>query len=171
MRNSSQEDRKSYSALEEQVSRWAEAMAVRESNAGYGLRAEMLSAGMWPKKMEMLRAIRQGIPYAVFERIHQLAPFSNKDWSNFLHLTERSLLRYRVNKKIFQLPHSETIIEMAEISGLGMAVFGNPGKLRLWLDTPAFSLAGEKPIDLLNTSYGKELVIGELTRIEYGIFS
>ncbi|MFV8326047.1 antitoxin Xre/MbcA/ParS toxin-binding domain-containing protein [Flavobacterium sp. ZS1P14] len=42
-------------------------------------------------------------------------------------------------------------------------------KFKLWLNTPNFSLGKLKPKDLLTDSYGKELVIGELTRINYGI--
>jgi len=44
-------------------------------------------------------------------------------------------------------------------------------KFRLWLDTPNFSLGKMKPLDLLKDSYGKELVLTELTHINYGILA
>lgn len=50
-----------------------------------------------------------------------------------------------------------------------MEVFEDMDQFKLWLDTPNFSLGSLKPIELLKDSYGKELVIGELTRINYGI--
>ena len=59
---------------------------------------------------------------------------------------------------------------MAEVTNVGLDVFGNMEKLKLWLKTPNFSLGNIKPMDLLRDSYGKELVISELTRINYGIF-
>ena len=59
---------------------------------------------------------------------------------------------------------------MAEVTQLGLRVFGDNDKFKLWLDTPNFALGQMKPIELLKDSYGKELVIGELTRIQYGIF-
>jgi putative toxin-antitoxin system antitoxin component (TIGR02293 family) len=53
---------------------------------------------------------------------------------------------------------------------VGLDVFGEMDKLKLWLNTPNYSLGNFKPIELLKYSYGKELVIGELTRINHGIF-
>lgn len=58
---------------------------------------------------------------------------------------------------------------MAEVTNAGKEVFGDIDKFKLWLDTPNFSLGNLKPMDLLKDSYGKELVISELTRINYGI--
>ena len=58
---------------------------------------------------------------------------------------------------------------MAEVTNIGLEVFGDMGKFKLWLYTPNFALGNLKPIDLLRDSYGKEMVIGELTRINYGI--
>jgi putative toxin-antitoxin system antitoxin component (TIGR02293 family) len=60
---------------------------------------------------------------------------------------------------------------MAEVTTIGLDVFGNLDRLRLWLATPNFALGKRKPIELLKDSYGKELVIGELTRINYGILA
>ena len=58
---------------------------------------------------------------------------------------------------------------MAEVTNIGLDVFGSMDKFKLWLDTPNFSLGNLKPLELLKDSYGKEMVISELTRISYGI--
>jgi uncharacterized protein (DUF2384 family) len=42
-------------------------------------------------------------------------------------------------------------------------------KFRLWLSTPNYALGNLPPRELLHDSYGKELVVDELTRINYGI--
>jgi putative toxin-antitoxin system antitoxin component (TIGR02293 family) len=59
---------------------------------------------------------------------------------------------------------------MAEVTKVGTEVFGDLEKFRLWLDTPSFALGNIRPFDLLKDSDGKELVIRELTHINYGIF-
>ncbi|MGB7209497.1 MAG: MbcA/ParS/Xre antitoxin family protein [Pyrinomonadaceae bacterium] len=59
--------------------------------------------------------------------------------------------------------------EMAEVTNVGMEALGDMEKFKLWLDTPNFALGNLKPMELLKDSHGKELVIGELTRIKYGI--
>jgi len=69
---------------------------------------------------------------------------------------------------IFQ---SEKIIEIVELNNIGLDVFGDMEKFKLWLETPNFSLGNLKPLELLKDSYGKELVISELTNINYGILS
>lgn len=121
-------------------------------------------------KLMMIRVIREGVPYSLFNRIQDYTPFSDKDWSVFLDISTKSLLRYKQSPKNFKPIHSEKIIEMAEVTAVGLEVFGDMQKFKLWLDTPNFSLGNTKPIDLLRDSYGKEMVISELTRINYGIF-
>jgi len=121
-------------------------------------------------KMLIIIAIRTGIPYSLFELIQDYAPFSENDWANFLDISTKSLQRYRASSEHHFKPiHSEKIIEMAEVTKVGLDVFGNMEKLRLWLNTPSYALGNLKPLELLKDSYGKELVISELTRINHGI--
>ena len=58
---------------------------------------------------------------------------------------------------------------MAEVTKLGLEVFEDMDKLKLWLNTPNFALGKIKPIELLKDSYGKDLVTSELVRINHGI--
>jgi putative toxin-antitoxin system antitoxin component (TIGR02293 family) len=120
-------------------------------------------------KMLMILVIRQGVPYSLFKLIRNLTPFTEDNWAAFLDISTKSLHRYKQNSKIFKPIQSEKIIEMAEVTNVGLDVFGDMEKFKLWLETPNFSLGSLKPMELLKDSYGKELVIGELTRINYGI--
>ena len=122
-------------------------------------------------KMLIIAAIRTGIPYSLFDLIQDYTPFTENDWANFLDISTKSLQRYKsADKYHFKPIHSEKIIEMAEVTKIGLDVFGSTEKLKLWLNTPNFALGNLKPIELLKDSYGKELVISELTRISHGIF-
>ncbi|MBS1647648.1 MAG: DUF2384 domain-containing protein [Bacteroidetes bacterium] len=121
-------------------------------------------------KMLLSAAIRVGIPQSLFKIIQHYAPFSENDWATFLDISTKSLHRYKVEKEHYFKPiHSEKIIEMAEVTKVGLDVFGGMEKLKLWLNTPSYALGNQKPIELLKDSYGKELVLSELTRIDYGI--
>lgn len=122
-------------------------------------------------KMLIISAIRTGIPYSLFDLIQHLTPFTESDWADFLDISTKSLQRYKISgEHYFKSIHSEKIIEMAEVTQIGMEVFGDVEKLKLWLNTPNFALGNLKPVELLKDSYGKEMVITELTRINYGIF-
>ncbi len=121
-------------------------------------------------KMLIINAIRAGIPYPLFDLIQRYTPFSENDWANFLDISTKSLHRYKSSPKHHFKPiHSEKIIEMAEVTKVGLDVFCNIEKLKLWLDTPNFALGKLKPMELLKDSYGKEMVISELHRINHGI--
>jgi putative toxin-antitoxin system antitoxin component (TIGR02293 family) len=120
-------------------------------------------------KMLMILVIREGIPYSLFNLIQHNTPFNDNDWANFLDISTKSLQRYKQSSKSFKSIHTEKIIEMAEVTNFGVDVFGDMKKFKLWLDTPNFSLGNLKPMELLKDSYGKEMVIGELTRINHGI--
>jgi putative toxin-antitoxin system antitoxin component (TIGR02293 family) len=74
-------------------------------------------------------------------------------------------------KKVFHIRFFHLSKKLAEVTKLGLEVFDNNTEhFKLWLETPSFALGKRKPIDLLSDSYGKDLVISELVRIEEGIF-
>lgn len=121
-------------------------------------------------KMLMIGAIRVGITIPIFDLISAYAPISDRDWSDILNISSKSLQRYREDCTYrFKPIHSEKILEIAEVTKEGLEVFGDVDKFKLWLQTPNYALAGHKPIDLLKDSYGKELVMTELVHINHGI--
>jgi putative toxin-antitoxin system antitoxin component (TIGR02293 family) len=122
-------------------------------------------------RMLMTFIIQQGLPYSFFNLIREYSPFDTKDWLQLLAISSKTLTSYKEDDKSFKPIHAEKIIEMAEVAHAGLEVFGQMQKFRLWLDTPNFSLGKKKPFDLLKDSNGKELVITELTRVNYGILA
>lgn len=122
-------------------------------------------------RMLIVHSIRNGIPYSLFMHIKEITPFTEKDWAAFLNLSTKSLQRYKNEENhIFKPVHSEKIIELAEVTNLGKKVFDSFDQFYLWLNTPLFALGNMKPIELLKDSYGKEMVVNELNRIDQGIF-
>jgi putative toxin-antitoxin system antitoxin component (TIGR02293 family) len=122
-------------------------------------------------KLLIVFLIRNGIPYSLFSQIQEITPFTLKDWAEYLDLSTKSLSRYQADDKTFKSIYTEKIIELAEVTKKGLEVFGENQKFRLWLETPNFALGNLKPFDLLKDSYGKEMIMGELTRIEHGILA
>ena len=124
---------------------------------------------LFSNKMLMINIIREGIPYSFFNVIVDYTPFSENDWSDFLNISTKSLQRYKQSSKSFKPIQSEKIVEMAEVTNVGLDVFADMEKFKMWLDTPNFALGNLTPLELLKDSYGKEMVISELTRINHGI--
>ena len=53
----------------------------------------------------------------------------------------------------------------------GREVFGDEKKFNLWLNTENLSLGSVRPKELLDSSFGIDLLKDELTRIEHGILA
>ena len=144
---------------------------LKQNGKSVFLKRKITYSDFLADKMIIVMAIRKGIPFDLFETIMQYSPFSLNDWAELLSVSKKSLQRYEQSKKSFKSLQSEKIIEMAEVVNLGLEVFDDMDKFKLWLETPNFALGNMKPFDLLRDSYGKEMVIGELIRVEHGIFS
>jgi putative toxin-antitoxin system antitoxin component (TIGR02293 family) len=61
--------------------------------------------------------------------------------------------------------------KLAEILAKATAVFGSKEEAEQWLERPATGLNQRKPIDLLATPAGVELVEDFLVRLEYGVYA
>lgn len=123
-------------------------------------------------KMLIVKAIRSGLPYELFEKIKEVTPFTDDEWADFLNLSTKTLHRYKSDPDFkFKPIHSEKIIELAEVTSYGKDVFDSNEQFSNWLNTPSFALGNLKPAELLKDSYGKEMVLGELNRIEHGVFA
>lgn len=122
-------------------------------------------------KLLLIKAIEKGIPFSIFNKILDISPFPIQYWSDALDLSLKSLQRYEQSRRSFDPIHSEKIIELAEVVEVGRNVFESNEKFKLWLETPNFALGKLRPMDLLKYSYGKEMVLAELGRIEHGILA
>jgi len=121
--------------------------------------------------VELLKISRNGIRFNLFMEIVKSSPFSLKEWSKFLHLTERTIQRYKKESKTFEPIHSERIIEIAKLQKKGKEVFGSKPNFEQWLNSKVVALGGIKPTELLDSAFGIDLLIDELGRIEHGILA
>jgi putative toxin-antitoxin system antitoxin component (TIGR02293 family) len=143
-----------------------------EQDRGYKLLNKNITYDEFLKnRMLIVHAIREGIPYDFFDLIKEKTPFNEEDWASFLGISTKSLQRNKVKEDfIFKPLQSEKIFELAEVTSLGNTVFDTEAQFYLWLNTPSFALGNLQPIELLKDSYGKEMVVNELNKIDQGIF-
>jgi putative toxin-antitoxin system antitoxin component (TIGR02293 family) len=60
--------------------------------------------------------------------------------------------------------------KFADILAKATDVFGSQEVAERWLETPAISFDQRRPIDLLSTPAGIELVEDHLVRLDYGVY-
>ncbi len=119
----------------------------------------------------LVDAVRQGIKFGIFMNIAGRSPFSLIDWSYFLHLSERTMQRYKKENLTFSPLQSEKILEITLLYEKGTEVFGNKEKFNSWLESENLALGKVKPKELLDSSFGINLLKDELIRIEHGILA
>lgn len=147
-------------------------MALRYNNEDKLERAMKTFDLIFSNRLNLSRLINDGVPIRVFDLLKQVMPFSEEEWADFLHVSIRTLQRNRQSKDFhFKPVQSERIMELAEVTKFGEEVFESSEKFYSWLNEPSFALGNQRPAELLRNSYGKELVMDELNRIEHGIFA
>ncbi|MEC3881368.1 type II RES/Xre toxin-antitoxin system antitoxin [Parapedobacter sp. 10938] len=126
--------------------------------------------GLFTDRLMMTTVVQSGISYRFFEMIQRITPFTENEWAVFLELSTKTLTRYKMENRYFKTLHSEKIMELAEVTREGLEMFGDAELFKQWLHTANYALGNKKPMELLKDSYGKELVLKELTHINHGIF-
>ena len=115
--------------------------------------------------------VREGVPYPYFTKLSTQINFGFEEWSSYLHLSERTIQRYKKEKKPFDPIYSERILQIELLYKKGVEVFGVADNFYTWMDTKIIALGGVRPKDMLDTSFGINAIYDELGRIEHGIFA
>lgn len=117
--------------------------------------------------------IEKGLPSQdILKFIDSVSLFNDKKIVvKVIGISERTLYR-RVNKpEPLTTEQSSRTWRFAETLTKAEDVFGDPAEAERWMSTPAMGLEGRKPIDLLTTQVGYELVDDFLTRMDYGVYT
>jgi putative toxin-antitoxin system antitoxin component (TIGR02293 family) len=115
--------------------------------------------------------VREGVSYYRFTKLSEYIQLTLQDWAEYLHLSERTMQRYKKEGKKFDPIHSERIVVIELLYKKGIDIFGIKDNFYTWMDTVSIALGNVKPKDLLDTSFGISMVYDELGRIEHGIFA
>ncbi|WP_194974387.1 type II RES/Xre toxin-antitoxin system antitoxin [Aquiflexum lacus] len=114
---------------------------------------------------------RDGISFEEFEYFLDRSPIFIEEWAGLLHLSDRTLQRYKKDNKSFESIHSERILDLFMLFKFGEEVFGDKRPFQSWLHDQSIPLGNVTPLSLLDTSFGIVLVKEELGRIQHGIFA
>ena len=105
-----------------------------EQERGYKLLNKNITYDEFLKnRMLIVHAIREGIPYELFNLIKEITPFNEDDWASFLGISTKSLQRNKIKEDfIFKPLQSEKILELAEVTSLGNTVFDSETQFYMW---------------------------------------
>jgi putative toxin-antitoxin system antitoxin component (TIGR02293 family) len=121
--------------------------------------------------LELIDVTREGIDYKTFHEFTVSFPLNISTWSKILNMSERTIQRNRRENKRLDPIHSEKLLLIILLFNKGVSVFGNTSNFLAWINSKSIPLGGVKPIDLLDNSFGINMVKDELIKIEHGVLA
>jgi len=118
-------------------------------------------------KLELIDRIREGVKKSDWKKLIQYTDSTEKEFEHILPASISSMQK----KTIYSKETSERIYELAKLFGLGYEVFDTKDDFKRWLRTPSKALGNKIPFELLDSSFGFELVENEISRIQYNVYS
>ncbi len=117
--------------------------------------------------LDLVRAVREGLPVGAVQFMLDSGRLSLAEVDRVV-LPRKTLANRR---KIGRLTaeQSDRLIRVARVIATADETFGNRDKSGEWLRRPTAALAGERPLDLLDTDEGAREVETLLGRIGHGI--
>ena len=82
--------------------------------------------------------------------------------------TVRTLERHKQDKKPLGIKLSENALELARLSTIGIAYFGNIKRWNEWLNIPNAQFDNQEPKAVVHTIRGRELIKRIIRGLEYG---
>ena len=109
--------------------------------------------------------------YKEFKKIADKVPFTLQQWSDILHISERTLQRYAKANSNFPFSVVDRILQIDKVIKRGIHVFGSLEKFISWLRLNPPALEGRISIHSLRSIEGINLILTQLGRIEHGILA
>jgi putative toxin-antitoxin system antitoxin component (TIGR02293 family) len=120
-----------------------------------------------PKKMY----VTKDFTYNDFKKINSKTDFTHKEWSDILHISERTLQRYAKDNSSFGFGVADRILQINKVIERGKEVFGSYEKFLLWIRDNPYMLEGRLSLQSLASFEGINNVLTQLGRIEHGILA
>ncbi|WP_417361444.1 antitoxin Xre/MbcA/ParS toxin-binding domain-containing protein [Galbibacter sp.] len=118
-------------------------------------------------QLELISRIKTGVKKEDWKTLISVLGATEKEFEDILPSSISSMHK----KDIYSRATSERIYQISRLFGLGYESFDTPEDFKSWLDTPSKALGNQKPFDLLDSSFGFELVENEIIRIQYNVYS
>ena len=115
--------------------------------------------------------ITKDLTYNDFKKIAAKTDFTQKEWSDVLHISERTLQRYSKENSAFSFNVTDRILQIDKIFERGQEVFGSYERFNLWLRENPYMLEGRLSLHSLASFEGINNVLTQIGRIEHGILA
>lgn len=122
-------------------------------------------------ELELAEMVSRGLPIAALASLSGSLGWSRTKLFSQLGVAPRTAARRLQRGALLTVPESDRLLRVARIFARATDVLESMGSAGRWLIEPCAALAGRKPLDLLATDLGTELVLNELGKIDQGFFA
>jgi putative toxin-antitoxin system antitoxin component (TIGR02293 family) len=113
-----------------------------------------------------------GLPVAALRELMASFRLVDRDAVlNAVGISERTLQRANAADKPLDSNASDRMLRLASVAEMAIEVLGSQDAAERWLSAPAIGLDQRRPIDLLQSTGGTELVKKLLIRMDYGVYA
>jgi len=117
-------------------------------------------------QLEVIHRIRDGVKKADWKKLIDHTGSTEKEFEHILPTSISSMQK----KTVYGKETSARIYALARLFGLGYEVFDSKEDFKKWLLTPSKALGDKIPFELLDNSFGFEMVENEIMRIQYNVY-
>ncbi|HYW34614.1 MAG TPA: antitoxin Xre/MbcA/ParS toxin-binding domain-containing protein [Balneolaceae bacterium] len=121
-------------------------------------------------RLDLVTLSRRGVKKQALLNLGKQLNLNLKELAALLPVTARTLQRRKADS-LLGTAVSEHIILIAELAEKGSEIFSGIESFNKWLREENTALGSHRPLDLLDTAIGVQLVSEELGKLEYGVYS
>ncbi|HUZ61601.1 MAG TPA: antitoxin Xre-like helix-turn-helix domain-containing protein [Hanamia sp.] len=146
-------------------------MKKKKTNFEYDIKPTMAEEPRALYSLSQYSKITKDFTFNDFKKITEKVDFTQKEWSEIIHISERTLQRYAHKNGEFNTGVIDRILQINKVLQHGKEVFGSYEKFNLWLRGNPYMLEGRLSIHSLASIEGINNVLTQLGRIEHGILA
>lgn len=119
---------------------------------------------------DLISLSRTGIKKSTLKSLADYLGITMETMSGLLHSSYRNIQR-KDEEELLDTLKTEKVLELAAFAQRGIEVIGSKESFIEWLHSPLLSLGDKTPLHFLDTSFGIQMLIKILGRLEQGVYS
>ena len=149
--------------------------SVEEAAVQYESLRVILGGNKYMKKaiagdFDLINITREGIKKSTLKSLADYLGISMETMSRLLHTSHRNIQRKHEEEMLDTLK-TEKVLELAAFAQRGIEVTGGKESFIEWPHSPLLALGNKMPVDYLDTSFGIQMAIKILGRLEQGVYT
>lgn len=120
--------------------------------------------------MDLISLSRHGVRKSSLKSLASYLDITMEKMSSLVHSSHRNIQR-KDEDELLDTLKTEKVLELAAFIKRGIDVTGSEDAFKEWVHSSLPAFGNRKPIDFLDTTFGIQMALKVLGRLEQGVFS